>query len=395
MKNVRPEVQALKSELIATRRQLHQQPELAFQEFETAKLVSEQLSSLGLEVKTEIARTGVVATLEGAQSGPTLLLRADMDALPIEEETGASYASQQPGKMHACGHDGHTAILLATAKYLCPRKAQLKGRVRFLFQPAEEGPGGAAPMIEEGVLDGVDAAVGLHLWSQLPTGSATVCSGPMMAAADEFRVSIRGKGCHAAQPHLGVDPILIGAQMVQQLQTITARDIDPLEAAVLTVSKFQAGTAYNVIPSSAEIGGTVRTFKEEVRIRVRQRMATLLEYLARAHEAEVEFTYKEGYPPLVNDPQMTSVVEAACRDVLDLPSALPDARTLGGEDMAYYLQKVPGCFFLLGSGNSKKNTTYGHHHPKFDLDEDALVLGVELFLRIAERFCSQGLAHHN
>ncbi len=385
---VRPEVRALSPELVAIRRDLHQHPELAFEEVRTSKLVAERLDRYGLEVRTGVAKTGVMATLKGDQPGPTLLLRADMDALPIEEETGAPYASAAPGKMHACGHDGHTAILLGAAQYLSENRHHLKGQVRFIFQPAEEGPGGAAPMIEEGVLEGVHAAVGLHLWSYLPIGEATVCSGPMMAAADEFTVKVEGVGTHAAQPDLGVDTILVTTQMIQQLHTIVARDVSPLESAVMTVTWFKGGKAYNVVPHFAEFGGTVRTFKDEVRSRVRERMQLLLEHTAKAYGAQVEFHYREGYPPLINDPGITGLVESVCREVLDLPPHLPEARTLGGEDMAYYLQKVPGCFFFLGAGHAGQKKDYSHHHPKFDINEESLPLGVELLLRITERYTS-------
>lgn len=383
---VRPEVQALSRELVEIRRDLHRHPELAFEEFRTSQLVAERLDRYGLEVQTGVAKTGVVATLKGDRPGRTLLLRADMDALPIEEETGATYASETPGKMHACGHDGHTAILLGAARYLAENKHRLEGQIRFVFQPAEEGPGGAAPMIEEGVLEGVQAAVGLHLWSYLPVGQATVCPGPMMAAADEFTVKVEGVGAHAAQPDLGVDTILVATQMIQQLHTIVARNVSPLESAVLTTTWMKGGKAYNVIPHFAEFGGTVRTFKDEVRSRVKERMKVLLEHTASAYGARVDFNYREGYPPLVNDPQITELVESVCREVLELPPHLPEARTLGGEDMAYYLQQVPGCFFFLGAGHGGNREDFGHHHPKFDINEDSLPLGVELLLRIAERY---------
>lgn len=373
-------------DLVALRRDLHQHPELAFEEFRTSGIVAEHLQKLDLEVRTGVAKTGVVANIDGGQPGPTLLLRADMDALPITEETQAPYASLTKGKMHACGHDGHTAILLTAARYLAAHRDHLRGRVRLVFQPAEEGPGGAAPMISEGVLDGVSAAVGLHLWTNLPVGTATVCAGPMMAAADEFKITVRGDGAHAAQPHQGIDPILVGSHIVAAVQSLVSRNVDPLDSAVVSVTNFHAGDAYNVIPPSALLRGTVRTFRESVRQHLKKRLRELAEGQAASFGARVDYSYREGYPPLVNDPDITRLVEGACREVLALPPHLPDARTLGGEDMAYYLREVPGCFFFLGAANPEKNAHFGHHHPRFDIDEQALPVGVELLVRIAESY---------
>ncbi len=386
--SIRPEVRQSVEEVVRLRRDLHQFPELAFQEFRTSRVVADFLGELGLTVQTGLAKTGVMTTIEGSQPGPTLLLRADMDALPIEEQTGLPYASQNEGKMHACGHDGHTAILLATARHLAAMRERLKGKVRLIFQPAEEGPGGAKPMIEEGVLEGVDAAIGLHLWSNLPIGTATVCAGPMMAAADEFRLTIQGTGGHAALPHQGIDPILVGAHLVTAFQSIVSRNVDPLDSAAVSVTRFHGGHAYNVIPHKVELGGTARTFTEETQARVKQRLEDLSSQIAQAFEARAELEYRFGYPPLINDPKVTERVENVMRQVLDLPEFLPDARTLGGEDMAYYLKEVPGCFFFLGAANPDKKARFGHHHPQFDIDEDALPLGMEIFLRLVEDYLS-------
>lgn len=385
------EIAALKDELVSLRRDFHQHPELAFEEVRTSSKVADYLRSLGLEPKTGIAKTGVTADIVGDLPGPTILIRADMDALPIEEETGLEFASKSPGKMHACGHDGHTAILMVTAKVLCQRKDKLKGTVRVLFQPAEEGPGGAEPMIAEGVLEGVDAALGLHLWLHLPSGQLNFCSGPMLAATDEFDLTISGVGTHAASPHMGSDPITTLAHIITSAQTMVTRAVDPKDPIVLSVTTIQGGSAYNVIPSKASLGGTLRTYDEELRAQVKVKLADLANAIAKAHGCEAHLEWREGYPVLVNDPTVTRLCEEACQELFHLPPAheRPDARSMGGEDMACYLQRVPGCFLFLGAHNEATQACYNHHHPKFTVDEDSLPMGVELFL-----LCQQKLAEH-
>jgi amidohydrolase len=377
--------------LIATRRDLHQHPELGFQEFRTSEVVAKTLESYGLSPERGVATTGVVALLDSQLPGPTMLLRADMDALPIHEETGAEYASRHDGKMHACGHDGHTAILLTAAKLLNQQVVPWSGKIKLVFQPAEEGPGGAEPMIRAGVLQNpkVDVAFGLHLWSPMSVGQAGVFPGPMMAAADTFKVTIQGRGGHAAQPQSCVDPILVAAHMITALQAVSSRFTSPFQPVVVSVTRIQAGTADNIIPDSLELGGTVRTFDEKLRLQVREQMRTVIDGICAAFGASAEFVYREGYPPLVNDVRVAALVESLCRETLKLSSApLPDARTMGGEDMAYFLREVPGCFFFLGSGG-RPSCDYTHHHPRFDLDERALPLGVELFLRFASRYSAE------
>lgn len=382
-----PDVVSLKQELIALRRDFHQNPELGFEEVRTAGVVTDYLRALGLEPRTGIAKTGVTADIVGGLPGPTILLRADMDALPIQEETGLDYSSRVPGKMHACGHDGHTSILLVTAKLLVQRKNSLRGTVRVLFQPAEEGPGGAAPMIAEGVLEGVDAALGLHLWLHLNTGHVNFCSGPMLAATDELDLKVVGIGTHAASPHDGVDPIATAAHIITAAQTMLTRGLEPKQPKVLSITKFHAGNTHNVIPPFAELGGTLRTYDEALRRETKQRFEKLARCTAEAHGASVELSWREGYPVLVNDPEITAVVEEVCQELLKLAPAeqRPDARSMGGEDMAYYLQKVPGCFFFLGAYNEQVEAKYSHHHPRFTVDEEALPIGVELFLACVER----------
>jgi amidohydrolase len=386
LRRLRPEVQEIAAEVVELRRDLHRHPELGFQEVRTAALVADYLRGLGLPVRTGVARTGVVALVEGAQPGPTLLLRADMDALPVHEETGLPFASQEPGKMHACGHDGHTAILLGTARLLADLRPRLKGCVKLVFQPAEEGPGGALPMIEEGVLEDprVDAAVGLHLWADLPLGRVGLRPGPMMAASDTFDIRIGGRGGHAARPDQALDPIVAAAHLVTALQSLVSRSVDPFESVVVSVTRIHGGEADNVIPTEVRLGGTVRTFREDLRADVRARMERMCRELPAAFGARGEFVFHEGYPAVVNHPQVTRLVEACCREVLAVDGAVEDHRTTGGEDMAYFLQRVPGCYFFLGARPATGH--FPHHHPRFDLAEEALPLGVEILVRICQRF---------
>lgn len=381
------EIAALKEELISLRRDFHRHPELAFQEVRTSGKVIEYLKGLGLQPRTGIAQTGVTADIVGAHPGPTILLRADMDALPIKEQTGLPFASEIEGKMHACGHDGHTSILLVTSKMLVQRREQLRGTVRVLFQPAEEGPGGAAPMIEEGVLEGVDAALGLHLWLHLPTGHLNFCAGPMLAASDEFDVTVTGVGTHAASPQMGIDPLTIACQMVSAAQTLVTRQVDPKQPFVLSVTQFHAGTAYNVLPHDASFGGTLRTYDEEIRKQFKEAFVRLCEGTAAAHGATAEVEWRAGYPVLMNDARIASLCEQACADFFHMKpqEERPDPRSMGGEDMSFYLQNVPGCFIFLGAHNEEKAACYNHHHPKFTIDEDALPMGVELFLRCVKK----------
>jgi amidohydrolase len=389
-----PDVLSLKDELVALRRDFHQHPELGFEEVRTSAVVASYLESIGLQPRRGIAKTGLTADIVGDLPGPTILLRADMDALPITEETGLEFASRNPGKMHACGHDGHTAILLTTAKLLTQRRAQLRGTVRVLFQPAEEGPGGAEPMIAEGVLDGVQAALGLHLWLSLATGHVNFCPGPMLAATDEFDLKVIGLGTHAASPHEGVDPITTASHIVTAAQTMMTRALDPKQPVVLTITRFHAGTAYNVIPAYAELGGTLRTYNETVRKGTKESFERLVRGTAAAHGASAEISWREGYPVLVNDPVITGLVESVCRRMLQVAplEQRPDARSMGGEDMAFYLQKVPGCFFFLGAYNENVEACYSHHHPRFTIDEEALPLGVELLLACVDRLADHFLS---
>jgi amidohydrolase len=315
-----------------------------------------------------------------------------MDALPILEENEVEYVSQTPGVMHACGHDAHTAMLLGVTRLLIDRREEFAGTVKVLFQPAEESPpGGAKPMIEAGVLEDpkVDAAFGLHIEQESPVGIVNSRPGPAMAAADRFHMVIRGKGGHGAKPHATVDPIVIGAQIVTALQTLVARAVDPTEEAVVTVGTFQAGMAFNVIPDTAELGGTVRTFKAENRDFLEERIETLARGIARAMGAELDFSYTRGYPATINDPTMTKLVREEAAKVVGDENAREHPLKMGAEDFSYFLEAVPGAFWFVGSQNPERGLVWGHHHPKFDLDEAALAIGMESMVNVALRYLSE------
>jgi amidohydrolase len=378
-------VAQLAESVIDLRRTLHRMPELGFQERRTSALVAEHLQTLGLEVRTGMAQTGVLGILRGPGEGKTVLLRADMDGLPIEEASGAPYASQNHGVMHACGHDGHTAILLTVAKVLTQRRQQFSGTVKFAFQPAEElPPGGAKAMIEEGILEDprVDAAFGLHLWNGLSVGKIGVDEGPIMASVDRFDIVIKGVGSHGAYPHTGVDPIVIGSHVVSALQTVVSREVPPLAPVVVTIGKFQGGTAFNVIPSQAELSGTVRT----VDARIRQEMPARLERVVRGvtsgMRAEYSFNYVFGYPVTVNDVHKAQFARQVAGAIVGASNVVSAGMTMGAEDMSYFLEAVPGCYLRLGSGNADKGLIHPHHSALFNFDEAALPIGVELLTQL-------------
>jgi amidohydrolase len=380
-----PEVERLADAVVTLRRTLHAWPELGFQEERTSALVADHLRGLGLEVHTGVVQTGVVGILRGNGEGKTILLRADMDGLPIQEATGAPYASQQPGVMHACGHDGHTAILLTVASLLSEQRQRFPGTVKFAFQPAEElPPGGAKGMIAAGILENpsVDAVFGLHLWNGLPVGTIGVDAGPIMASVDRFDVIIRGVGGHGAYPHTSVDPIVIGSQIVSALQSVVSREIPPLTPAVVTVGIFQAGTAFNVIPSRAEISGTVRTIDTQIRQDMPARLERIIRGIATAMRADCEFTYDFGYPVTVNDARQAEFAQRVAAGIVGETNVRPAGMTMGAEDMSYFLQAVPGCYLRLGSGNADKGLIHSHHSALFDFDETALPIGIELLSRL-------------
>lgn len=388
---LRPDIRSLQTELCRWRRQLHQRPELGFEEELTARFISQKLSEWGIKHHNNVAKTGIVATVSGAQPGPVLAIRADMDALPIHELNEVAYRSQHDGKMHACGHDGHVAIALGAACYLAQHRHRFAGAVKFIFQPAEEGPGGAQPMIAAGVLHNpeVDAIIGLHLWNNLPLGAIGVRQGPLMAATEFFHCIIQGRGGHGAIPHQTVDSLVVGAQVVNALQTIVARNIDPLESAVVTLGQFHAGTAVNVIADSARLSGTVRYFNPKYRDFIPQRLEQIVAGICQSHGATYHLDYQPLYPPVINDHAITELVKSVALAVVETPTGvMPECQTMGGEDMSFFLQEKPGCYFFLGSANPDKGLAYPHHHPRFDFDETALGIGVEIFVRCVEKFCN-------
>ena len=391
---LRDDIDEILPGVIADRRHLHEHPELGFQEVETARFVAERLRSLGVDdIRTGIAKTGVTGLIRGTapQAGPakTVLLRADMDALPIEEENQVEYRSTAGGVMHACGHDGHTAMLLGVARLLLERRDRFAGAVKLLFQPAEElPPGGAQAMIAEGVLDDpkVDAAFGMHLAQEQPVGAIALRGGPAMAAADRFVVVVHGKGGHGARPQSTVDPIAVGAQIVTALQTLVSRETDPLAAAVVTVGAFRAGDAFNVIPDTAELRGTVRTFDPAVRDALEERIEAVVRGVAGAMRADVAFTYTRGYPPTVNHPAETALVREVATELFGPERVIESPQKMGAEDFSYFLEAVPGCFFFVGSRNPDKGLIWGHHHPRFDFDEEALGTGIEAMVATTLRY---------
>ncbi len=393
---LRSDIDEIMPGVIADRRDFHEHPELGFQEVRTAGIVAERLRALGVEdIRTGIAGTGVTGLIHGAGPGEarTVLLRADMDALPILEENDVDYVSQNPGVMHACGHDAHTAILLGTTRLLLDRRDQFAGTVKLLFQPAEElPPGGAKPMIDAGVLNDpkVDAAFGLHISQDNPVGVIDVRPGPAMAAADRFLLVIRGKGGHGAKPNDTIDPIVIGAQIVSALQTLVSRTIDPTEEAVVTVGTFQAGKAFNVIPDTAELGGTVRTFNARNRDLLEARIGEMASGIAAAMGATVDYTYTRGYPATVNNPEMTELVREEAAKVVGEDGVHEAPLMMGAEDFSYFLEEVPGAYWFVGSQNPERGLVWGHHHPRFDLDEAALAIGMESMVNVTLRYLNEG-----
>jgi amidohydrolase len=373
------------------RQDFHMHPELGFREIRTGGIVAKELEALGIEVTKGVGKTGVVGLLEGAKPGPTLLIRFDMDALPIVEETGAEYASTNPGMMHACGHDGHTAIGLTVAKMLHSRREELAGTVKFCFQPSEEGNngedvGGAEMMMRDGVLDNpkVDMSLSLHLWNEKPLGWLGIAGGPVMAGAEIFNIKITGRGGHGAIPQKTIDPVVAAAQIINALQTIVSRNVAPLDTAVVSVTSVNAGTAFNVIPQTAELTGTIRTFDIGVRQRVLERFEQVARGVGEALGCHVDVEVKRMTPALINDVVITSKVQATARRILSESNL--DASgyvTMGAEDMAFMQEKVSGCYFFVGSANTERHLDYGHHHPRFDFDEEALICASALMASAA------------
>jgi amidohydrolase len=377
--------------VVADRRYLHQHPELGFQEENTARYVAERLRAFGLdEVSTGIAKTGVVGVLRGGKGpGKCVLLRADMDALPIEEENAVEYRSENPGVMHACGHDAHTAMLLGAARVLAGRRDEFAGTVKFVFQPSEEANGGGAmPMIEAGVLENpkVDAAFGIHVGSAIPAGVVAVRPGPIHAAADGVRVTLRGLGGHAARPQMAIDPIVIGAHCIIALQTLVSREVNPLSPAVLTIGALHAGTVSNVIPEEAYFEGTIRTFDQKTRDVLAERIPQVIRCIAETFRATADVEYRLGYPPLVNDTEQAEFVRRVALEVVGPERTEEGEPGMAGEDMAYFINAVSGAYYRLGVRSEAKGITANHHHPRFNVDDDALSTGVAMHTAVALRY---------
>lgn len=381
MSNFLEQAEELFSYTQSLRRDFHIHPELGYHEIRTGGIVARELETLGLEVTKGVGKSGVVGWLEGSKPGPTILLRFDMDALPITEETSAEYASTNPGVMHACGHDGHTAIGLTVARMLHASRDQLAGNIKFCFQPSEEGTngedvGGALMMMRDGVLESpkVDKTLALHIWNDKPLGWIHVAKGPVMAGAELFTITLTGKGGHGASPDTTIDPVVAAAQIITALQTIASRNVAPLKASVVSVTSIHSGTAFNVIPQTAELTGTIRTFEPEVHKLVMERFEQIVRGVAQTMGCEVEIMIKQVTAPVINNEEVAASVLKSVQSVypqieIDTSSYL----TMGAEDMGYMQEKVDGCYFFVGSANDEKHLNYNHHHPKFDFDERVLV----------------------
>lgn len=380
--------------VIADRRHFHENPELAFEEVKTAAYVAERLQQLGVnDIRTGVGVTGVTALIHGEKGdGNVVMLRADMDALPILEEVDADYKSTVDGSMHACGHDAHTAMLLGVARILMQHRADFKGTVKLLFQPAEEvPPGGAQAMIKDGALldPKVDAALGLHVASDMPAGQIGWRTGPGSAGSDRFRAVIKGKGGHAARPQSSVDPVVIAAQAIIALQTLVSRETDPMDSVVLSTTAVLAGEAFNVIPDTAELRGTVRTISVGAREHMEKRVQEVITGIAETMGASVEITYIKGYPSLQNDDEMADLVRRAAIEVAGEEHVIESALGLGGEDFSYFSLEVPSCFFRCGTRNEERGIVWGHHHPKFDVEEEGFVNGMATMANAAIMYLNE------
>ncbi|MBI5930053.1 MAG: amidohydrolase [Chloroflexi bacterium] len=380
MRSYRNEVENLREQLVAWRRDFHQHPEIAFEEVRTSQKVAEVLTQLGLEVQYGVGKTGVVGILEGTGTGPTVLVRADMDALPIHEENDVPYKSQTTNRMHACGHDGHTAIALSVAKILAAHREQINGAIKFVFQPAEEIAAGAKAMIDDGVMEGLkpDVSLGLHLWNDMPVGRVAVTEGPAMASSDSFRLWIEGRGGHGASPHQTHDPLLAAAQIITAVQSIISRNVPPLDAGVLSCTMIRAGDAFNVIPSEVEIKGTIRSYKNEIRDLIVARFEAIASGIAHAMNCTARLEFFEQTPPLVNDHVIGERLRYGFGQIDNNLEIVDDVRTMGAEDMGFFLERAPGVYFFVGSANASRGLDYPHHHPRFDVDEEALIIGASL-----------------
>ena len=371
-------------EVVATRRDLHEHPELGFEEHRTSAMVAARLRELGYDVHTEIGQTGVVGVLRGARAGKTIMLRADMDGLPIDEENEVPYRSRTATHMHACGHDGHVAMLLGAARVVASRKDEVSGTVCFLFQPAEEGKGGAKAMVDDGVLErfGIERAYGLHLASSHPAGQVGVREGAFYASSDSIEITIEGKGGHGAAPHLSIDPVYVASQFVVAVQQVVSRNIDPIEPAVVTIGAIHGGTTHNVIPSRVRLMGTVRAFDADVRAKMAERIERVLRGICESSGATYTFEYLWRYPVTSNDAEQTRYVRALAERVAGAEHVADVPKLMGAEDFSFFAERVPACFFTIGS-NGGPDSAWPHHHARFDIDESALPTGVRMMIALA------------
>ena len=382
--NIRSEIKKIEDKIIKWRRDFHKYPELSFQEIRTADQITKELKSMGLEPKINVGRTGVTADLKFGD-GPMIGLRADMDALPIQETSGLEFASKNNGVMHACGHDGHIAMLLGTAYVLTQNKYSYQGTIRFIFQPAEEGEGGARYMIEDGCLNDLDQIYGIHVWNYQALGEVGVKAGPIMASADMFDIKIKGIGGHGAAPQGTVDTIIVASYLVQALQTIVSRNTNPLESTVITIGKINGGHNFNIIADQVSLSGTTRAYTESNRNLIKSRMKEIISGVAETYNAEIILDYRDGYPPTINHPEPSQLVLEAAQKVVG-EKAGPPYLSMGGEDFAYYLQKIPGCFFFIGSApNKNKLFETPHHCSHFNMDEQALLVGPSVYLNLIDK----------
>lgn len=382
---------ALFDEMVQLRRDLHRHPELGFNEIRTSGIVANRLQELGLEVQRGLGETGVVGVLEGAEDGPTVMLRFDMDALPIQEEGDVSFVSRNDGVMHACGHDGHVTMGLTIAKVLSQYREQMHGRLKFVFQPAEEGLGGAFAMIADGVLENPrpDVAFAMHVWTPEPYGRVRVVSGPCMSSSSVFTLTVQGRGGHGAAPHLATDPVLAAAQIVSALQSIVSRNIDPQESVVVSIGQFSAGTTFNVIPDKAILKGTVRSYNNELHRQIYRRILEMATKMADAYSCTATMETIAIVQAVVNAEEPTAVVREAAVKIMGEEN-ISTRRTMASEDMGFFLDEVPGCYFFIGARNEEKGYTYPHHHPKFNFDERAMIDGVAIMSEAASKYVLNG-----
>ena len=381
--NIHPEIQSIKNKIINTRRDFHKYPELSFQEKRTSKIVAEKLESFGVSVKRNIGKTGVVGTLNGKANGKTIAFRADMDALPIQETGNVPYKSVNKGVMHACGHDAHTAILLGAAEALSKIKNSFKGTIKFIFQPAEEGYGGAKFMIEDGALDNVEEIYGLHVWNYQKSGTVGIKPGPVMAAADMFTIKINGIGGHGAAPQGTIDCVVVASHLIQAFQTIISRNTNPLDSTVVTIGQINGGNNFNIIADEIILKGTARAYTEENRSLIKKRMNEIIKGVEATFKAKIIFEYKDGYPPVINHKEITKNVYRAAKSVV-MKNVVPPYLSMGGEDFSYFANKVPGCFFFLGSlPENKPLMSVPQHCSHFDIDEEVMLIGSSIFVQLA------------